>query len=77
MLGFIIGISSIEFKLAKYRKALGEFTALKQKERSLYNPDSFEERVERKLLNVIESFENIQENGREIDKVLDDLEKPN
>ena len=65
----------IQFQLAKYRHALNAFSALKQKQRSLYNPDCFEERVERKLLAVVESFAVIQENSDAIDEILQELEQ--
>ena len=64
----------LEMQLGKFRYYLNEFRQFRIKQRSLYEFDSFEDRVETKMLKVIEDMDEIQQLKTQINHVISELE---
>mmetsp|Transcript_4572 Transcript_4572/g.4437 ORF Transcript_4572/g.4437 Transcript_4572/m.4437 type:complete len:132 (+) Transcript_4572:371-766(+) len=64
----------IAIQLGRFRHYFNDFQSFKIKQRTLYDFDSFEDRIERKMIDVIEDSETIAETKQEIDGIIEYLE---
>lgn len=64
----------LAIQLGKFRHYFNDFQRFKIKQRTLYDFDSFEDRIERKMLEVIEDSDAIEETKREIADIISYLE---
>lgn len=59
--------------MGQFRKYANQLRTLKIKNRTLYNFDTYEDRIETKLLDIVEEFAEIEQKHRTINSLLNDL----